>query len=497
MVVREILPVVVVGAGPIGLVAAAHLAQRGLPFLVLEAGPDIATSVRRWSHVRMFSPWHFDLDPVAVSLLTSEGWSSPDPESYPTGGEFIARFLEPLARHPLIRPALRFSHRVTAIGRLGRDKLSGHDRAGRPFAVRVMTPTGEQELLARAVLDASGAIPNPLGGSGWPAIGERACTDSIDYGMPDVLGRDRARYAGARTLVVGAGHSAFGTLLDLVSLAEQEPGTFVHWAIRRRSLAGRLGSLQDELPERGRLGQRLAAALEADRIVLHRGILVDRLERTSQGIVVFAGERALPPVDRIVCATGYRPDLELLRELRLALDTVVEAPVALAPAIDPALHSCGTVPPHGVEELTHPQEPDFFVVGLKSYGRAPTFLLRTGYEQVRSIVAALAGDWEAARRVELRLPATGVCGGEKGEACCSERGVTEKETDQPTAVAKRPLLLVGGPERARLRPALEISGPACPWPRPSKAEQGVCCADRADEPVCTCESESAGQTCGG
>jgi thioredoxin reductase len=258
MVARETLPVVVVGAGPIGLVAAAHLAQRGLPFLVLEAGPDIATSVRRWSHVRMFSPWHFDLDPVAVSLLTSEGWSSPDPESYPTGGEFIARFLEPLARHPLIRPALRFSHRVTAIGRLGRDKLSGHDRASRPFAVRVMTPTGEQELLARAVLDASGAIPNPLGGSGWPAIGERACTDSIDYGMPDVLGRDRARYAGARTLVVGAGHSAFGTLLDLVSLAEQEPGTVVHWAIRRRSLAGRLGSLQDELPERGRLGQRLA-----------------------------------------------------------------------------------------------------------------------------------------------------------------------------------------------------------------------------------------------
>ena len=236
MVVRETLPVVVVGAGPIGLVAAAHLAQWGLPFLVLEAGPDIATSVRRWSHVRMFSPWHFDLDPVAVSLLTSEGCSSPDPESYPTGGEFIARFLEPLARHPLIRPALRFSHRVTAIGRLGRDKLSGHDRAGRPFAVRVMTPNGEQELLARAVLDASGAIPNPLGGSGWPAIGERACTDSIDYGMPDVLGRDQARYAGARTLVVGAGHSAFGTLLDLVSLAEQEPGTVVHWAIRRRSL---------------------------------------------------------------------------------------------------------------------------------------------------------------------------------------------------------------------------------------------------------------------
>jgi hypothetical protein len=127
------------------------------------------------------------------------------------------------------------------------------------------------------------------------------------------------------------------------------------------------------------------------------------------------------PVDEIVCATGFRPDLTLTRELRLDLDTAVEAPSALAPLIDPNVHSCGSVPPHGAEELKHP-EPDFYTVGMKSYGRAPTFLLLTGYEQVRSVVAAIAGDWESARKVELVLPETGVCStsNSPGEAvaCC-------------------------------------------------------------------------------
>ncbi|MCX7623535.1 MAG: NAD(P)-binding domain-containing protein [Thermomicrobium sp.] len=410
-------PVVVIGAGPIGLVAAAHLAYRRIPFLVFESGDAVGASVRRWSHVRMFSPWRFELDPVAASLLAQHGWEPPAPEQYPTGEELVARWLEPLATHPAIAPALRLHHRVVAVSRSGRDKLAGPDRAGRPFVVRVATPDGEREFLARGVIDASGALPNPLGASGLPALGETAFADRIAYGMPDVLGRVRAEYAGRRVLVVGAGHSAFGVLLDLVALAEQAPGTAIHWAVRRRSLTGRLGSTDDELPERGRLGQRVAEAVGRGAITLHTGVLVDRIEAHAHGLVVRSGDRALPPVDRIVCATGYRPDLAPLRELRLALDPVVEAPVALAPYIDPRYHSCGTVPPHGVAELAHPQEPDFFIVGLKSYGRAPTFLLRTGYEQVRSVVAALAGDWEAARRVELELPATGVCSG-TGDSCC-------------------------------------------------------------------------------
>lgn len=422
-------PVIVIGAGPTGLVAAAHLAQRNLPFLVLEAGTAIASSVRRWAHVRMFSPWRYNLDPVAVRLLEPTGWTAPAPEAYPTGGELIERFLEPLASHPVIAPSIRLEHRVVAVARYGRDKLAGFARAGHPFLVQVATPHGERTLLARAILDASGGIPNPLGAAGIPASGEGEFRAVIAYGMPDVLGQERSAYAGKRTLVVGAGHSAFGVLLDLVEQAQQAPGTTIHWAIRRRSLTGRLGSLDDELPERGRLGQRIAAALASGAITLHSGIAIERLEWGTDGVVVWSGSRALPPVDRIVCATGYRPDLAPLRELRLSLDPVIEAPIRLAPHIDPREHSCGTVPPHGFEELAHPQEPDFFIVGSKSYGRAPTFLLRTGYEQVRSVVAALAGDWEAARRVELVLPATGVCGGSTGadgEDCC-RKSLTDED----------------------------------------------------------------------
>src|SRR5205807_6266410 len=146
------------------------------------------------------------------------------------------------------------------------------------------------------------------------------------------------------------------------------------------------------------------------------------VRRIADGLQLIGEDGAnIGPIDEIVCATGFRPDLTLTRELRLDLDPAVEAPTALAPLIDPNVHSCGTVPPHGADELKHP-EPDFYTVGMKSYGRAPTFLLLTGYEQVRSVVAAIAGDWESARNVELVLPETGVCStsNSSGEsaACC-------------------------------------------------------------------------------
>ena len=114
------------------------------------------------------------------------------------------------------------------------------------------------------------------------------------------------------------------------------------------------------------------------------------------------------PFDRIVNATGFRPDLSPLTELRVDVDPVLQSARMLAPMIDPNVHSCGSVPPHGAAELAHP-EPGFYIVGAKSYGRAPTFLLATGYEQVRSVVAELAGDHMAAADVELILPETGVC----------------------------------------------------------------------------------------
>ncbi len=405
------LPTVVVGAGPIGLAAAAHLLQRGLNPIVLEAGAAPGAAVARWAHVRMFSTWALNIDPATRGLLEEHGWMAPADDDVPTGRDLLDRYLLPLAALPEIAPRVRLNTRVTGVARLGFGRVTTVGREAAPFVVRFEDAHGEGELLAQAVIDASGTFgtPNPLGASGLPALGERAHQAHITYGIPDVLGAERSRYAGRRVLVAGSGHSAFNAVLDLMRLTEEAPGTTITWVVRRRDLANLFGGGQsDQLPERGRLGTRVKALVERRALALVSGFKTSRVESVADGLIVSDGERALGPVDELIVATGLRPDLEPLRELRLALDEVVQSPAALAPLIDPNVHSCGNVPPHGAEELKHPED-RFYIVGMKSYGRAPTFLLRTGYEQVRSVVAALAGDWDAARRVELVLPETGVC----------------------------------------------------------------------------------------
>lgn len=421
------LPVVVIGAGPVGLAAAAHLIERGLTPLVLEAGDGPGSGMRRWAHVRMFSPWEYTIDRAARRLMEAEGWTAPDLTAFPTGGEVVAAYLQPLAATRALAPHLRFGARVVALSRRRRDRMKDADRHNTPFVVRYEDAAGEHELQARAVIDASGTIdsPNPLGASGLPALGERGLAAHIAYGLPDVLGAQRARYAGKRVLVLGSGHSAFNVLNDLARLADEVPGTQVTWALRRPSIQRVLGGGEnDQLAERGKLGLTIGRLVAAGKLSVATGFELERLERTAEGIVAHAADRALPPVDEIVGATGFRPDLAPLGELRTALDTGTQSPVALAPLIDPNLHSCGSVRPHGAQELAHP-EADFYIVGMKSYGRAPTFLLLTGYEQVRSVAAAIDGDWEAARRVELVLPETGVCITQFAEedsaasACCA------------------------------------------------------------------------------
>ena len=266
------------------------------------------------------------------------------------------------------------------------------------------------------MVDASGtwSSPNPLGGDGLPALGERDAADRVVYGVPDLTEPTvRARYAGRRVAIAGSGHSALTALVAFAGLAEQEPGTEIVWLLRRAVVGNVFGGGDaDQLPARGALGRRAAAAVEAGHIEAVRGFRTAEVRRVADGrlVLVDDGGRTLEPVDEIVTVTGFRPDLSWLSELRLELDPTLQAPVTLAPLIDPNVHSCGTVYPHGVNELSHPEE-GIYLVGMKSYGRAPTFLAMTGYEQVRSIAAAIAGDREAAERVELTLPKTGVCGG--------------------------------------------------------------------------------------
>lgn len=409
------LPVVVIGAGPVGLAAAAHLLDRGIDVVVLEAGERIASSIRLWGHTRLFSSWQHLIDPAARRLLEDAGWTPPgDLDRMPTGQELVDEYLEPLAALDPLASRIRLGTRATAVGKDGIDRTRTDGRHRVPFLVQIQDAGGESaQLRARAVIDASGTYetPNPLAASGLELRGGSSVADRVVHALPDVAGADRHLFAGRHTTVVGAGHSAANTLLALAELADQEPGTRITWMLRTPSATRVTASEADELPGRARLGARTDELVASGRIELIDSFRIARAEPTDGGIRLIGtrdGEPAEHETNLVVNATGFRPDLGMLREIRLELDEVVEAPRRLAPLIDPNVHSCGTVPPHGFAELQHPER-GFFIVGMKSYGRAPTFLLATGYEQVRSIAAWLAGDLASASAVQLTLPATGVC----------------------------------------------------------------------------------------
>lgn len=254
------------------------------------------------------------------------------------------------------------------------------------------------------------------------------------------------------------------------------------------------GGAADVLPARGELGKRAKDAIASGAIAVMTPFSIGRLARTEGGRIRVTGEHEgrdhSVEIDRIIVATGFRPDLDMLREVRLELDPWLESTRALGPLIDPNLHSCGTVRPHGARELAHPEK-DFYIVGMKSYGRAPTFLLATGYEQARSVVAELVGDHEAAARVELDLPETGVCslpggGDAEGEGCCEVRprarasetkgdagcgcgDQVESPADQPVAVvADDKATCCGGPPK-------ENEAACCALDETTKAEGGAGC----------------------
>lgn len=416
------LPVAIIGAGPIGLAAAAHLIKRGETPIIFDAADQIAASVRTWGHVRMFSPWQYNIDDTARELLESNGWQTPPKTDLPTGDELVDEYLLPLAQTPEIAPHIHLNSRVIAISRRRSDKMKDVQREQQPFIIQVEQPDQEKSVRyfsARAIIDASGTwdTPNPIGSDGLTVPGEDRYADRIFYGIPNLLEKDKARYANQRVAVIGGGHSAINAILELQDLLADHPATQIHWILRKGKVNNAYGGLGDDaLPGRGLLGIRIKQLVDAGKIQVHTPFYVQEIdaEPNADGIRIHGEDAtgASEPiiVDQIIAATGARPNLSFLSELRVALDPVVESTPTLAPLIDPNLHSCGTVRPHGEAELRHPEK-DFYIVGMKSYGRAPTFLLATGHEQVRSVVAGLAGDWDAAKDVQLSLPATGVCSG--------------------------------------------------------------------------------------
>ena len=426
------LPVAIIGAGPVGLAAAAHLVQRDQPFVIFEAGSSVAAHLQGYRQVQLFSPWQYNTDKAAVNLLTKEAWTTPALDALPTAAELVDTYLLPLSRLGSIAPHLHLNARVQAVSRQGYDKVKTRGRASAPFVLRVALPSGVQEFRAQAVIDASGtwSQPNPLGGNGLPALGEQEHASHIRYGLPDILGSERVRYAGKKVLVVGAGHSAAGSLIALASLAEQDPQTRLVWVVRGSDTAKVFGgAAADGLPARGALGERLHKLVDTGRLEVRMGFRIAALVERHGALTVMPDNPDVPAVlgvDEIIGATGARPDHHITNELRTQHDAWLESTVQLAPLIDPNEHSCGTVRPHGHRELAHPEQ-GFYAIGAKSYGRAPNFLMATGYEQARSVVAAITGDMVAADTVQLDLPQTGVCFTnltgdapvKSGSACCA------------------------------------------------------------------------------
>ena len=313
---NEAKTVAIIGAGPVGLAAAAHVLERGLRPIVLEAGDSAGHSVRQWGHVQLFSPWEYNIDRAAARLLAPTGWNSPNPDQYPTGAELVERYLEPLATRTVLAGHIQTNSRVTDISRAGFDKLKTRGREAAPFEIRYQNGQGPKVMRADAVIDASGTwhSPNPAGANGLRAIGETQAAGKIAYGMPDVLGKDRARYAGKTVAVLGAGHSAVSTLIDLAKLAEQAPETRPVWLFRGNDPAKAFGGgANDKLAARGELGTAFAALVAADRIRLESEFRVSHLTLEGSRLIVGAGSACCGrqiTVDELIVATGFRPDLD-------------------------------------------------------------------------------------------------------------------------------------------------------------------------------------------
>ena len=250
----------------------------------------------------------------------------------------------------------------------------------------------------------------------------------IFYGIPNVKANALNRYKNKNIVVVGGGHSAVNVLLDLAEVQKDFPETQLNWVLRKKDVSIVYGGKEDDaLAARGALGIRIEKLVNSEKLSIYTPFHILKLTKNGSGIQIegdLNGKSAtIPNIDEIISNTGSRPDFDMIREIRVDIDASLESVFDLAELIDPNIHSCGTVRPHGEKELRHPEK-DFYIVGSKSYGRAPTFLMATGYEQVRSVVAYLDGDIETAEKVELNLPQTGVCStnlGSKGSndtGCC-------------------------------------------------------------------------------
>jgi thioredoxin reductase len=392
----------IIGAGPVGLEAAAAALDHGFDVHVFERG-EVGAHPLAWGHVRMFTPWRMNLGPRSRGHLEAAGWVAPDPEAFPTGLELAERYLQPLARLPEFASRVHTHAQVVHASRRGLlkgDAIDGPERREHPFRLLVRDAGGRENFLhAFALIDASGVYgqPNWAGDGGIPARGELYLKPQLAYHLEDVLGLARTRYAGKRTLVIGAGASAATTATGLATLATESLGTSVVWATRGSAAGLYPENADDPLPERRALHAAARALVHgADVAIAHvGGAVVEGFEFNSAThryrVALLVGEQPrVEEVDLVIVNAGFGPDHSITRELQVHECYATGAPMKLATALlGAAAADCLTTPAFGVDALANP-EPDFFILGHKSYGRGPHFLLETGYRQADDVLSHLA-----------------------------------------------------------------------------------------------------------
>ena len=393
----------VIGAGPIGLEAASVGLDRGFDVHVFERG-EVGSHLLAWGHVSLFTPWRMSWGPGGRTRLERSGWRPPDPELFPTGAEMVERYIAPLAALPELKSRIHTHSQVIHVGRRGLlkgDATGKPERRDHPFRLLVRDQGGRENFLhAYSVIDASGVYgqPNWAGDGGIPARGELHLAPQMSYHVDDVLGLRRGRYAGKRVMVIGAGASAATVVSDLVALATEAPGTSVVW-VTRRPLDEIYTVIQDDaLPRRRELFERARAIARSGGPVTHAGgVVVEGFEynsATHRYRVALSGPDGGTPrveeADQVIVNTGFGPDNSIYRELQIHECYASRGPMKLAAALLGST-DCMTVPAFGAGVLENP-EPDFYILGNKSYGRSSHFRLENGYRQVDEALQKLGQD---------------------------------------------------------------------------------------------------------
>jgi thioredoxin reductase len=397
--------IAVLGAGPIGLEAALYAATLQLPFTLFERG-RVGENLRRWGHVRLFSTFAMNSTSLGRARVQADQpqHTLPELNAVLSGRDHVAAYLEPLALSPALLSSIQEKNTVLRVGRRGflKEDNPGDPRRGKePFCLLVRDDTGKERVEeADVVLDCSGVYGKPrwLGDGGIPAVGETAARPHIAYGLEDVAGERKAHYADKTTLVIGSGYSAATTVCNLAALAEKHPGTWVIWLARGAGTQPIKRFVNDPLRERDQIaGRANTLATRADgNVEFHPQTVVESIETAGpdRGFKVggrSGGKVVSWEVERIIANVGYGPDGDLYRELQVHECYASLGPMNLAAALlKHAGGDCLTVPSQGAATLRNP-EPNFFILGAKSYGRNSTFLLRTGFEQVRDAFTLITG----------------------------------------------------------------------------------------------------------